>query len=117
MPALYSFPNNLNNFSHVSSAGYITREFSFTHESSIIFVGMRSLKRNFVNQIDFAVVELKRTLKQEYELLLNQGRLFYTKSGLFGVNISNPYQFGCEVFKLAPASQPPVVKSNPAFAT
>jgi hypothetical protein len=67
---------------------------------------MRSLKRKLLNQIDFAEIELKRTMKQEFELLLNRGRLFYTKSGLFGINISSRYQFGCKVFKLAPAAQP-----------
>jgi hypothetical protein len=45
-------------------------------------------------------------MKHEFELLLNRGKLFYTKSGLFGINISSSYQFGGEVFKLAPAAQP-----------
>jgi hypothetical protein len=107
MPAKFlNFPNNLNNSSHVSSVGFETREFSFTHENSVFFVGMRSLKQSYLNQIDFTIIELKQTLKQDFELLLNRGRLFYTKSGLFGINISNSYQFGCEVFKLAPTAQP-----------
>jgi hypothetical protein len=107
IPAKFlNFPNNLNDSSHVSSIGFETREFSLTHESSIFFVGMRSLKQSYLNQIDFTIIELKRTLKQDFELLLNHGRLFYKKSGLFGVNISDSYQFGCEVFKLASAAQP-----------
>jgi hypothetical protein len=107
MPAeCLGFPNNPNNLIHVSSTGLEAREFSFIHEDSVFYVGMKSLKKGKLNQIDFAVIELKRTLKQEFELLLNRGRLFYTKSGLFGVNISSSYQFGCEVFKLAPAAQP-----------
>jgi uncharacterized phage-like protein YoqJ len=80
-----------------------------------MYVGMRNVKRSVFNQIDYAVVEIRRTMKQEIELLLNRGRLFYTKSGLFGINISSSYQFGSEVFKLEPAAQPPVVKSNPSF--
>jgi hypothetical protein len=73
---------------------------------------MNCLKSDVLNQIDYTVVELK----QEFELLLNRERLFYTKSGLFGINISSSYQFGVEVFKLASPAQPPVIKSNPAFA-
>jgi hypothetical protein len=118
MPVNYlCFPDNPNRFSHAWSVGFETREFSFMHEDSIFYVGMRSLKRSMMNQIDYLVVELKRILKQDFELLLNRGRLFYTKSGLLGVNVSSSYQFDCEVFKLASAAQTPMVKSNPAFAT
>jgi hypothetical protein len=108
MPAAgFNLPNNLNNSFHDSSVGLVTREFSFVHENSIFYVGMRSLKKKLLNQIDYVVNELKRTMKREFELLLNRGRLFYTKCGMFGINVSNYYQFGCEVFKLAPAAQPP----------
>jgi hypothetical protein len=65
---------------------------------------MRHLCNN--NQIEYAVVEVKRTLKREFELHLNQGRLFYTKSGLFGVNVSRLFQFDEDVFKLAPTAHP-----------
>jgi hypothetical protein len=118
MPASYlTFPSNSNDYAHASSVGVETREFILMHEGNVMYVGMINVKRNVFNQIDYSVVELKRTLKQEFELLLNRGRLFYTKSGLFGINISSSYQFGREVFKLAPAAQPPVVKSNPSFTT
>jgi hypothetical protein len=118
MPAEYlSFQNDLNNSSHASSKGLETKEFSFMHENSMIYVVMRSLKKGKLNQLVYTAVVLKQTLKQEFELLLNRVRLFYTKSRLFGVNISSYYQFGYEVFKLAHAAQPPVIKPNPAFAT
>jgi hypothetical protein len=107
MPAAgFSFPYNPNKSFQAPFVGSVTREFCFAHENSIFYVGMRSLKKKLLNQIDYAIIDLKRTMKQEFELLLNGGRLFYTKSGLFGINISSNYQFGCEVFKLAPAAQP-----------
>jgi hypothetical protein len=94
LPAFLKYSGGSSNLTHVPSVDFVTREFSFMHESSMFYDGMRSLKKDLVNQIDYAVIELKRTLKQEFELLLNHGRLFYTKRGLFGINISSSYQFG-----------------------
>jgi hypothetical protein len=98
------YQNNSNSFAHAPTVGFEARDFCYNHEGSVFYVGMRNSKCSWYSQIDYAVLELKRTEKRELELLLNRGRLIYTKSGLFGVNYSNSYQFDDFLFKLTSAA-------------
>jgi hypothetical protein len=67
---------------------------------------MRNAKLDFCSQIDYTIVEMKK----QQELLLNRGRLIYTKLGLFGVNYSKsfpfPFQFDEEVSKFTSETNP-----------
>jgi hypothetical protein len=108
-PAEYLYEcnhNNPNYLSHVHTEDLEVKEFWFMHGESFYYAGMKHSKEGAFNQIDYAVVEVRRTLKREIELHLNHGKLFYTKSGLFGVNVSSFYQFDFEVFKLDSATYP-----------
>jgi hypothetical protein len=98
--------NNSNNSFHAPTVGFEARDFIYKHGKSTFYVGMKNLKCSGYSQIDYAVLELRQTLKQELELLLNRGRLIYTKSGVFDVSYSSSFQFGNQVLKLASAAKP-----------
>jgi hypothetical protein len=113
-----SFPttwtqNNSNIFIHAPSVGCEARDFCFVHDDSTFYVGMKNIRFDCYSQIDYLGLEVKRAAKQE--LLLNRGRLIYTRSGLFGVNHFNSYQFDDVLTKLSSAAITPVVKLNPSF--
>jgi hypothetical protein len=110
-------PNNLNSFAHAPTVGAESRELVFKHDGNVIYVGMKKLKFGQFSQFDYLSLEFNRTSKQESELLLNCGRFFYTKSGLFGINVSYSFQFGSEVFELAPAAKTPGGQIKSIFHT
>jgi hypothetical protein len=107
LPAINLYdPNNLNKLAHAPTSGVETNEFVLMHEGNVMYVGMKKLKFGQFSQFDYLNAEFNRTLKHDFELLLNRGRLFYTKSGMFGTSFSSSYHLGSEIFKLAPAAYP-----------
>jgi hypothetical protein len=66
---------------------------------------MKNVKFDSYSQIDYAIIEFRRTKQQE--LLLNRGRLIYTKNALFGVNYSNSFQFDEVVSKFSSEAKSP----------
>jgi hypothetical protein len=115
-----SFPttwtqNNPIFFAHAPSVGCEARDCCFKHGGSIFYVGMKNIRFDCYSQIDYLVLGVKRAAKQE--LLLNRGRLIYTRSGLFGVNYFDAYQFDDVLSKFSSAAKPPWIKSNPSFTT
>jgi hypothetical protein len=83
LPTFYQ--NNSNSFIHAPTVGFEARDFCYKHEGSVFYVGMRNSRCSWYSQVDYTVLEIKLTMKLELELLLNRGRLIYTKSGLLGV--------------------------------
>jgi hypothetical protein len=110
-------PNDPSNLAHAPTSGVETNELVLMHDGNITYVGMKKLQFGQFSQFDYLSLEFNRTSKQEFELLLNRGRFFYTKSGMSCKSFSSSYQFGEEVFKLAPAAYPPVIKSIPFLTT
>jgi hypothetical protein len=106
---MFSCQNNPDDLFHVHTKDPKVNEFSFSHGEVLYHVGMKHLGKGVFNQIGYAVLEVSRTLKQGIELRLNQGRLFNTKSGIFGINESSYYQFDQDIIKLATATYSPVV--------
>jgi hypothetical protein len=76
---------------------------------------VKNIRLECCSQIDYLILEVKRAAKQE--LLLNRGRLIYTRSGLFGINHFSSFQFDDVLSMFAAAAKPPVIKSNPSFTT
>jgi hypothetical protein len=107
--------NNSNNYHHASSKGCKTKEFCFEHDGNSFYVGMKNVKFDSCSQIDYVICEFRRTKQQE--LLLNRGRLIYTKNWLFGVNYSNSFQFDEVVSKFTSEAKSPGIKSIPLITT
>jgi hypothetical protein len=74
------------------------------HDGNVYYVGMKNIQFADYNQMDYIVCEVRRTAKQE--LLLNRGRLIYTKSGVFGVNYFNSFWLEDVLSKLTSDTKP-----------